>query len=90
MAMNRKKIERICELSDQGWSIDRIAEETGVSPGSVEYQIKVSRKNWLQEHWHFTREPKTPRIRRRGKYRVVYVGDHTNFRTPYRKDGIWH
>lgn len=47
-------------------------------------QIRI----WLQDHWGWYVPPKVRKVERNG-YRVVYVGDKSDFRTPYRPDGIW-
>lgn len=93
--------KQVCEWREQGMKLRVIANRLNITLSTVRAILINNGVNdtpdnymeeWLQTHWgpwEYKPPKRKKEVEYRGKYRVVHKGDHTNFRTPYRPDGIW-
>lgn len=92
-----KEIER---LIYEGLSMKKISEALMVSKEHIKKVMETMRDDdleyapnnddFLRKNWRWIIPAKgRPRWNNKTNCRIVYVGERSNFRTPFRPDGIW-
>lgn len=96
-----KQIEKeIARLIYEGFSMKKISETLMVTKGHIKKVAETMRdddleyapnnEDFLRKNWRWIIPAKgRPHWNPKTNCRIVYVGERTNFRTPYRPDGIW-